>query len=116
MGLADDLDRELALYGETIRVLRMARPPASGIVIEVSCMGVVRGYNPVELSAGSGINQQDQLVILSPTPFVAAGWPGPIPIEGDRMVTNRGAQTIQASAGIYVGNVLVRIECQIRGM
>jgi len=113
------LDANLSLYGETIRLLRMAKPPATGIAKEVTCMAVIRGYAPTELSPGSGINQQDQRLILSPTPLIAAGWPGPglkaLPLEGDRIVSNRGALTIQAAVGIYVKNELVRIECQVRG-
>jgi hypothetical protein len=116
--MIDALDAGLADTGEQVRLLRMARSPQTGIVAEVTIHTMIRGYSPIEVAAGSGISQQDQKMIFSPTPIRAAGWPGtanPIPREGDRVVSTRGVLTIQAAAGIYVKNVLVRIEAQVRG-
>jgi hypothetical protein len=112
------LDDALAQAGESVRFLRMAKPPATGVVASVTCQALIRGYAPSDLSPGSGIGQQDQLLIVSPTPIVAAGWPGagsPIPAQGDRVQTARGTLTIQASAGTYMQGTLVRIEIQVRG-
>jgi hypothetical protein len=110
------LDAALLTNGESVRVLRMKAPPATGIQLEADCMAVVRGYRPTEMIPGSGISQQDQFVILSPTGLAAVSWPGNgMPRNNDRFVTNRGPLTVIASAGIYVANVLVRIEAQVRG-
>jgi hypothetical protein len=113
------LDAGLAQAGETIRLMRLASPPASGIAAVVTCLAAVRGYDPSDISPGSGITQQDQKMILSPTLIVAAGWPGaglsPVPRQGDRIVSNRGPLTIQDAAGTYVQDVLVRIEARVRG-
>jgi hypothetical protein len=114
------LDEGLAQAGETIRIQRLATPPASGISAVVICLAVIRGYAPAELIPGSGIAQTDQKMIFSPTPITAAAWPAvglsPIPRRGDRVISNRGPLTVQAAAGIYAGDTLVRIEAQVRGL
>lgn len=113
------LDDALHQAGESVRLLRMATAPASGIASEVTCLALIRGYAPSELVAGTGIGQQDQKMIISPTPILMAGWPGgggsPVPRQGDRIISNRGPLTIQDAAGFYVADVLVRIEIQARG-
>lgn len=118
-GLIDALDAGLAANGESVRLMRMATPPATGILMEVACMAVMRGYAPSEVAAGSGITQQDQVMIVSPSSLVAAGWPGaglsPVPRKGDRVVTATGVMAVQAASGISVGGELVRIEAQVRG-
>lgn len=116
--MIDALDMGLAQAGETVRLMRMVASPGSGIASQVTCLAVIRGYAPSDLVPGSGINQQDQKFIFSPTPIVAANWPGNgnfIPRQGDRIATNRGVLTVQAGAGIYVQDTLVRIELQARG-
>lgn len=114
--LIDDLDAGLAENGEAVRVLRLATPPATGVAKEADCNALIRGYQPSDLVPRSGINQQDQTAIMSPTVFNAVAWPAPgIPRQGDRIISNRGPLTIQACAGLYVGNTLVRIEASVRG-
>jgi hypothetical protein len=116
--MIDALDDALAQSGESIRLLRMNAPPATGIAHEVTCLAMMRGYAPLEVVVGSGITQQDQKAIFSPTPILTAGWPGtanPVPRVGDRVVSVRGVLTVQAAAGIYVQGVLVRLEAQLRG-
>jgi hypothetical protein len=123
VSLADEalseLDAALAEAGETVRLLRMTGTGAQSRVLkEVSCRMVLRGYQPNEVVQGSGITQQDQRMILSPTEIVAANWPGDgryVPRAGDRLVSNRGVLTIQSAAGIYVDDRLVRIEGTARG-
>jgi hypothetical protein len=114
--LIDALDASLALDSETVRLLRMA---GAVVGMQVTCLATIRGYKPSEIVAGSGIGQQDQLMITSPTLLAAAGWPGlnlsAVPKQGDRVMSNRGVLTVQASVGLYVQDVLVRIEAQLRG-
>jgi hypothetical protein len=124
MSMADEaiteLDAALAEVGETVRLLRMTGTGAQSRVLkEVSCRMVLRGYQPNEVVQGSGITQQDQRAIFSASPIIAANWPGDgryVPRAGDRLVSNRGVLTIQAAAGLYVDNRLVRIEAQVRGV
>lgn len=112
--LVDELNSGLAMAGESVSLRRLATPPATGFIYQVDCLAVIRGYSPSELAAGSGITQEDQKMILSPTALTAAGWPG-VPRRGDRVVTNRGVMTVQAAAGLYVQDALVRIELTVRG-
>lgn len=113
------LDDALETAGETVTLRRLAKPPATGIIAEVVCKGLLRGYAPSDLVPGTGIGQQDQKMILSPSAIIAAGWPGgggsPVPQQGDRLRTNRGTLTVQAAAGIYMADTLVRIELQAKG-
>jgi hypothetical protein len=123
VSLADEvigeLDAALAEAGETVRLLRMTGTGAQSRVLkEVSCRMVLRGYRPSEVSQGSGITQQDQKAIFSPTPIIAANWPGDgryVPRNGDRLISTRGVLTVQAAAGVIVDDRLVRIEAQVRG-
>jgi hypothetical protein len=114
-----ELDAALAEVGETVRLLRMTGTGAQSRVLqEVSCRMTLRGYAPNEVVQGSGITQQDQRMILSPTRLIAENWPGDgkyVPRAGDRIVSTRGVLTVQAAAGIYVDDRLVRIEGQARG-
>lgn len=108
----DALDRGLARSGQTVT---LRRPPAVDLA---GIPAVVRGYQPNELT--EGITQQDSLVIISPTQINAAVWPGvgqsPIPSKnrGDSCIINGVTRSVQAGVGIYVRNVLVRIEFQVR--
>lgn len=118
------LDDSLARRGETV-TLRRVVGAANQVFIDVTVRVLLRGYAPNELVGG--ITQQDQAFILSPTQIDAAQWPGGtpptsgppvdqrIPRLNDRLITTRGVLTVQAAAGIYVGDVLVRIEGRARG-
>ncbi len=87
-------------------------------------MTVLRGYKPEELVGE--ITQQDQDFILSPTEINNARWPGyfstqtknndaRIPRRNDVIISTRGNLSVQAAAGIYIGETLVRIEGRVRG-
>jgi hypothetical protein len=121
-----DLDAALAAVGETIRLVRLIGNPRTGqSSTEVACRAMIRGYAPSDLANNSGITQQDQQIIVSPTAIRAADWPGPggqrgpgdplVPRQGDRVLSNRGVLTIQAATGLYLDDTLVRIEIQARG-
>lgn len=118
-----DLNAALASDGEDIEVRRQVGTQL--IPIGVDCRAFVRGYRADELTGG--IIQTDRKVILSPTQIIANGWPGPnssatptdrdrrVPIKGDKAVIAGRVYNIEASAGLYIDNALVRIELQVRG-
>jgi hypothetical protein len=114
----DALDQALAAAGQTV-ALTCRNPSVTLTDIPAS----VRGYSPQELT--SNITQQDSKVILSPTQINNATWPGtqvpgtpdiriPNKNRGDTCTINGVARTVQAGVGIYVKDVLVRIELQVR--
>jgi hypothetical protein len=120
-----ELDRSLAVDGEDF-VLRRVVGTNSPINTDVFCRGFVRGYQPEELTVA--IIQGDAKIILSPTQIVGGSWPGGAPPTGaaaalDRRVPRRGDKAvvqgrvlnIEAAAPIYIDNVLVRLELQVRG-
>jgi hypothetical protein len=125
--LIDELDASLAENGETVTLRRTVLGPNNTAVapVDVKTKAIIRGYKPIEIAAGSGITQQDVNVILSPTDIERRNWPGTamaqpgtakrIPLKGDFVITSRGPLTVQAGAGIYVQDVIVRIELQARG-
>jgi hypothetical protein len=113
----DALDRALKRNNQTITLRRLPAVDIAGIP------AVIRGYNASELT--SNIAQQDSFVILSPTQINAAVWPGaqvsgqpdiriPSKNRGDVAIINGVSRTVQAGVGIYVQDVLVRIEMQVR--
>lgn len=118
--MRDQLDADLAQTGEWVTLRRMARTPAVGVVKQVSLWMVLSGYQPSDMVQGSGITQEDQRAIFSPTLILAAGWPSaggnPVPARGDRVQSARGLQSVIACSGRVIGGVLVRIEAQLRGM
>lgn len=112
----DALDKSLARAGQTVTLRRL---PTTDVI----CPASIRGYTPQELT--SNITQQDSKVILSPTQINAAIWPGtqvptlpdiriPSKNRGDLCEINGVFRTVQAGVGIYVQDVLVRIELQVR--
>lgn len=117
----DALDRALKRAGQTVTLTRIA---INGLpAVAVTCPAAVRGYTPEELT--TNITQQDSKVILSPTQINAAIWPGtqvpgtpdirvPSKNRGDTCSINGVPRTLQAGVGIYVQDVLVRIELQVR--
>lgn len=117
------LDSALARVGQSIRLQRLTG--TQQIPFEVECLAMVRGYSPDELVGG--IAQQDSMVILSPSEIERKGWPGPqssadpsnvdrrIPRKGDRVFINGKARNVEAAAGLYVADVLVRIEMRVLG-
>lgn len=108
----DLLDASLARSGETVRVLRLTGA-AQTVSKDLTCAAFVRGYQPSELIAGSGLTQQDVRVILSPTDL--ATFPGVVPVRNDRIVRQGKPLAVQAATGIYNGTTLIRVEVQARG-
>lgn len=117
-----DLDESLGEVGESVTLRRTFGTEL--MPIDVVCRTVLRGYQPQELVGE--ITQQDQNFILSPTEINNARWPGyfstqsigvdaRIPRKNDVIISTRGNLSVQAAAGIYINNVLVRIEGRVRG-
>ena len=122
-GIIAELDEDLAAGGEDA-ILRRSFGTQQ-IPVDVSVRVHLRGYDPSELVGL--ITQQDQKFIMSPTQIDQAQWPGAtvpqapppndkrVPKLNDTLVTTRGKLAVQAAAGIYVRDVLVRIEGRARG-
>lgn len=118
----NDLDHFLLASGQTATLRRTYGTDlvASDVAVQIR----LDGYDPSAL--GGEITQQDQQFILSPTQINDEGWPGYIPGQdedidnrvprrNDVIVTQRGILTVQAANGIYIGDVLVRINGKVRG-
>lgn len=117
------LDAALARVGEDAKLRRAFGTQA--IPVDVTIRVQLRGYQPHELVGP--ITQQDQSFIASPSQINRAQWPGAavppagppvdqrIPRLNDRLITTRGVLTVQAAAGIYERDTLVRIEGRARG-
>ena len=127
------LDSALARNGEDVTLIRTTLGPAGSLIpFSVDCRAQVRGYQPHDLIAGSGIVQGDSIVTLSPTEINAAQWPGPVVVavganapgtdarvpsknRGDRIVIAGKARAVEACAPVYLNGVLVRLVCQVKG-
>lgn len=118
----DALDRMLTAYGAPAILRRITWAGSTSTSRDVAVQALVRGYEPHQLVGG--IMQGDSSAVLSPTPIIAAGWPGTappagtdgrVPIIGDKLVVAGRVRNIQAAVPLYVGGELVRIELQLRG-
>jgi hypothetical protein len=119
----DALDRALKRTGQTITLRKINGTAGLNPTDLVGIPAAIRGYTPEELT--SDITQQDSKVIISPTQINTAVWPGiqvsgqadiriPSKNRGDLCFVNGVKRAVQAAVGIYVQDVLVRIEAQVR--
>lgn len=115
------LDRQLARHGQDVVLQRQIGLNQAWIPVGVRAQ--VIGFQPHELIVGSGIQQGDSKVIISPTQIDDAQWPGGtvnpigdirIPVKADRMVIGGRTRAVQAAAARYIAGELVRIEVQVR--
>lgn len=111
-----DLDASLARRGEDVVLTRG--------VASATCRAFVLAYTPQEMIEGTGIQQGDSLVTISPTCLV--GWPtagsgiGPtgdtrIPRRDDRVTIAGWDRAVISAEPRYVDGILVRINLQVRG-
>ena len=118
----DALNRGLRRSGQTV-TLRKITGTAGLNPVDVDCLAVVRGYSPNELIGP--ITQQDAKVIIGPTEINNVGWPGvqvtgkadiriPNSTRGDQIRIAGVWRAVQNAVGIYIGNLLVRIELNVR--
>lgn len=109
-----DLDAELAEDGQTVKLR-----PGSTTTGEVACKAFVRGFQPSELIGG--LTQQHSKVVLSPTDTAgfasgaAAPLDGRVPKVGNYVVIAGKPRKVAAGTGIYMADVLVRIEATVEG-
>jgi hypothetical protein len=119
------LDSALADAGEDF-VLRRVNGVTNQTNVDVTCRGFIRAFGTDELT--TNIIQGDTKIIFSPTQIIAAAWPGGppptgaaaaqdprVPRRGDKAIVQGRVMNIQDSSPIYIDNVLVRIELQVRG-
>ncbi len=110
------LNRQLALHGQHAVLRRSTWVGTTKTNFDVAIRITLRGYRPEELLGG--ITQGDSQVVLGPTEIAAAGWPGgmvDVPHAGDQIIAAGRARSIIASAPIYLGGELVRLDLQVRG-
>ena len=119
-----ELDAALAADGQDV-VLRRVVGTSSPVNYDCVCRAFVRGYTPQEM-AGM-IIQGDSKVIISSTQIDANAWPGDaipaseasldrrVPRRGDKLVVAGRVRNIENASPIYIGNVLVRVDMQVRG-
>lgn len=120
--LIADLDEGLREAGTSVKLIRYYGE--NRIPSEVDLQAVLRGYSANEIAGD--IQQTDQMFIISPSEINLAGWPGyhnneptaidlRVPRKNDQILTDRGKLTVQEAEGIYVQEVLVRINGRARG-
>ncbi len=113
------LDEALAEDGEDFVLRRIVSD--SPAYVDVTCRGFIRGYTPAELTPT--IIQGDGKIIMSPTQIIAADWPSAsasdldtrVPRKNDKAIVQGKPRNIEAASPIYLANVLIRIELQVRG-
>lgn len=109
------LDRALVWAGEPVRLQRLAGVKSES-KFECAATGLVRGYAPSELIAGSGLVQGDTLIILSPTDLTREGWPDPlVPTVRDKIQLGGTWRAVKAPVPFYMQGILVRIELVAAG-
>jgi hypothetical protein len=108
-----DLDAALARDGQTVKLQKIV---AGALAKEASLRAFVRGMQPLPLV---GANDQQMITfVISPTDIAGTAWPGftvdgrdaRVPVKGDdRIITANGPSNVQSATGLYMGDVLVRI-------
>jgi hypothetical protein len=106
--------RQLLRTGQPVTLRRMSGTAPNQTATDVACTAVVRGFQPDELAAGSGLQQGDRQVIITNHEIAAAGWPGP-PRRGDRAIVAGATTTIQAVETRYLGTAIDRHILAVRG-
>lgn len=109
-GAITRLDAALLRRGQTI-TLRRGRSEAPTATITLK--GFVTGFKADEIVPGSGISQNDDKVIISPSSL--GGWPGAAPGKDDWCEINGRFRTVTIGRLIKMNDVLVRIELQVKG-
>ncbi len=105
------LDRQIAQHGQGITLRRVV---ANAPAIEAPHRAFVRGYRPDELSGG--LQQNDSLLILSPTKMPAAFSGASNRIRpNDKIEVSGRTRNVQFADHVEVGGVVVRINVTVRG-
>lgn len=105
------LDRQIGLHGQIVILRRYTGVGAARTSADTTVGAIVRDYRPDELVGG--ITQGDTQIVLSPTDVLAGG--GAMPQKGDQIVIEGKPRTIAAAPPVRVGNVIARINVQVKG-
>lgn len=104
------LDRQLEQHGQTITLRRgKSEAPTATVTLK----GFVTGFKADEIVPGSGISQNDDKVILSPSSLGA--WPGAAPGKDDWCEINGKFRAVIVGRVRKIDDVIVRIELQVKG-
>ena len=105
------LDRQLAQNSQTVILRRYTGVGAARVSADTAVRAFVRDYQPDELVGG--ITQGDTQIVLSPTDVLAGG--GAMPQKGDQIIIDGKLRMIVAAPPVRVGNVVARINLQVKG-
>lgn len=105
------LDRQVQQHGQAVKLERLVANQPS--IEKDGLRGFVRGYKPDEI--GGGIVQGDTLVVLSPTAIAGSAFEADLPRRLDRVFTTGRRRTVESAEAVYMNDVLVRINLQVRG-
>ena len=127
------LDAQLSRNGQVVTLRRTAMSPSgSPVVCDASCLARVRDYRPHESLPGTGLQQGDSHVVISPTAIDKARWPGPEVLlsggrpsgldprlpqasRGDKIIIRGRARSVIACVPTYLQDALVRLDVTVRG-
>ena len=104
------LDRQIAEHGQTVTLTRLVPNQAS---ITLTCKAFVRGYKPDELA--NGVQQGDSMVVMSPTDLAGTAFESALPTTNNKLTTGGRLRNIQMADPVYMNDVLVRLNLQVRG-
>jgi hypothetical protein len=114
MSLVAATRRQVLRTGQAATLRRLSGTGPSQTPTDVAVTAVVRGFQPHEIAAGSGLMQGDRRVIITDHEIAEAGWPGP-PRKNDRLVLAGALTTVQAVETRYLGAEIDRHIMVARG-
>ena len=120
--MISDLDEALELAGTNVKLRRLFG--TNRVPVEIDIKAVFRKYDANEMVGD--IQQTDQMFIMSPTEVTNGNWPGyhnnepgdrdlRVPRKNDKLITEQGVMNVEECKGIFVQDVLVRIDGRVRG-
>jgi hypothetical protein len=104
------LDAQIEKHGQTVTLTRLVPNQAS---ITLTCKAFVRGYKPDELS--NGIIQGDSLAVISPTALIGSAFEDNLPAPVNKLTTAGRQRNIGSVEPVYMNDVLVRLNIQVKG-
>lgn len=105
-----ELDAAIAQAGQTVMLERLV-PNAASVTQPMRAFS--RGYKPDELA--NGVQQGDSLVVLSPSQLVGTPFATEMLVANNKIEINGRRRNIQMVDPVYMNDVLVRINLQVRG-
>jgi hypothetical protein len=104
------LDRQIAEHGQTITLERLVpNQPA----VTATVRGFTRGYKPDELA--NGVQQGDSTVVLSPSSLAGTPFAATLPTINNKAVFHGRRRNVIMADPVYINDVLVRVNLQVRG-